>query len=316
MKMCSMWDSTVRLDRKSRSAISRLTRPSATRTAISFSRRVSGFASGSSAGPGGAAEYGLDGGRVALGHRERLRQRQRQAAPEQLGEPLLAEFGPRGVRRALPDLGVGGPHQHRRGQQRPQRVARAVQHGGELELGLRHPADREQVERHRDRVQVVDRLLQPQADQHVLDRRGRVAGEPPGGAADPQRGAPRPLLADFVAAPQALLAEPDRPVDLAGQQADRREPGVGDERERVAEPDPLVDGQRRLVPGLRGRQVTGVEGGHGEGVGDVRAQRLVAVRGGRRGASSSSGPPTARSPCCTARTPARTTPGRSRATPG
>ena len=34
VKMCSMWDSTVRLDRKSRSAISRLTRPSATRTAI------------------------------------------------------------------------------------------------------------------------------------------------------------------------------------------------------------------------------------------------------------------------------------------
>ena len=75
----------------------------------------------------------------------------------------------------------------------------------------------------------------------------------------------------------------DRAVERAGQDAGRGEPGVGDQRERVAEADPLVAGERRLVPGLRGLQVPAVEGDDAEGVADVRGQVLVAVGGGERG---------------------------------
>ena len=75
----------------------------------------------------------------------------------------------------------------------------------------------------------------------------------------------------------------DRAVERAGQDAGRGEPAVGDEGERVAEADPLVAGERRLVPGLRGLQVAGVEGDDAEGVADVRGQVLVAAGGGGRG---------------------------------
>src|SRR5487761_55388 len=96
-----------------------------------------------------------------------------------------------------------------------------------------------------------------------------------GGAARPQRGPPRPLLAELIAAPYALLAELDRPVKLEGQQADRGEPGVGDQRRRVAEPGPLVDGERRRELGLRGGQVARVVREHAARVGDVRGEILI-----------------------------------------
>ena len=157
--MCSMCESTVRLDRKSRPAISRLPRPSATRPAISRSRRVSGFAARRAAGPGADTASGEPAGTAGASPRAIASASDSGsggAVPQQRVEPLLAERGARRVGGALADLGVGRAHEHRRVQQRPQRVAGPAQHGGALEVAGAPPGRRRQVEAHRDRVQVAE----------------------------------------------------------------------------------------------------------------------------------------------------------------
>jgi len=243
--------------------------------------------------PGGGGAVRGWGARVGHGRclvqrdRDRGGQRQGGAETRQFLKPRRSEPAAGGVRRVGADRRAGRADQHRDVQLRPQRFARAVQDGGALGLagvlGLGGVAGREQVERHRDRVQVPGWPLDPQAGPSVLDPGGEIAGPPAGRPAHPQRGAPCPLLTQFVAAPQALIAQPDGPAELAGRQAHRSEPGITGQRGRVAEAEPLVGGQRHLAVGHRRSRLLREERDHAAALDDVRGQVLVAQRGGQAG---------------------------------
>jgi hypothetical protein len=112
-----------------------------------------------------------------------------------------------------------------------------------------------------------------------------VAGQPACGPAGPQGGTPAPLLPQFLADAQALLAQRYGAVEFAGEAADSGQPREGYERERVAVADPGVLGQRVLMTSARFRQVPGEERRDRLRIGNVRAQVPVVqllreVRGG------------------------------------
>src|SRR6266536_2658571 len=118
----------------------------------------------------------------------------------------------------------------------------------------------------------IQRLLDPQAGEGVLDSVADVAGQPACGPAGPQGGTPAPLLPQLLADAQALLAQRNGAVEFAGEAANSGQPREGHERERVAKADLGVLGQRVLMPGTRRLQVPGEERRDRLRIGHVRAQ--------------------------------------------